>query len=152
MRGLWVLALATAVLCPNSLAAQRAAPPAEATAQCKDGTYSTSTTARGTCSGHGGVASWLATARCEDGTLSMSKTRKGTCSGHGGVVEWLATAVCHEWDALAGEVAPRRVLGARRGIGVVRGAVASHVSHSQPRRSSNEGAHRLFGPYSRRLR
>lgn len=34
-------------------------PPAGATAQCKDGTYSFSQHRSGTCSGHGGVAVWL---------------------------------------------------------------------------------------------
>ena len=34
-------------------------PPAGATAQCRDGTYSFSQSRRGTCSHHGGVASWL---------------------------------------------------------------------------------------------
>lgn len=29
------------------------------TAQCKDGTYSTSTNDRGTCSKHGGVKAWV---------------------------------------------------------------------------------------------
>lgn len=33
--------------------------PSGATAQCKDGTYSHSTTHRGACSHHGGVAKWL---------------------------------------------------------------------------------------------
>ena len=33
--------------------------PAGASARCKDGTYSFSQNRRGTCSGHGGVASWL---------------------------------------------------------------------------------------------
>ena len=34
-------------------------PPAGATAQCKDGTYSFSASRSGTCSSHGGVAKWL---------------------------------------------------------------------------------------------
>ena len=34
-------------------------PPAGATAQCRDGTYSFSRSRRGTCSWHGGVARWL---------------------------------------------------------------------------------------------
>ncbi len=33
--------------------------PAGASAQCRDGTYSFSQSRRGTCSHHGGVASWL---------------------------------------------------------------------------------------------
>ena len=33
--------------------------PQTATAQCHDGTYSFSTSRRGTCSHHGGVAKWL---------------------------------------------------------------------------------------------
>jgi hypothetical protein len=36
-----------------------AAPPAGATAKCKDGTYSMSKTVKGRCSGHGGVAKVL---------------------------------------------------------------------------------------------
>lgn len=31
-------------------------------------------------------------ARCKDGTVSYSATRSGTCSGHHGVAEWLAGA------------------------------------------------------------
>ena len=34
-------------------------PPAGATARCRDGTYSFSQSRRGTCSHHGGVATWL---------------------------------------------------------------------------------------------
>ena len=33
--------------------------PSGATAKCRDGTYSFSQSRRGTCSWHGGVASWL---------------------------------------------------------------------------------------------
>lgn len=36
-----------------------ARPPAGATARCRDGTYSFSESRRGTCSWHGGVATWL---------------------------------------------------------------------------------------------
>jgi hypothetical protein len=72
---------------------------------CKDGTTTTST-GKGTCSGHGGVQKAAkaapaaaapaapaaapaapaagATKTCADGTTSTS-TGKGTCSGHGGV-------------------------------------------------------------------
>ncbi len=63
---------------------------------CKDGTTSSST-GKGTCSGHGGVQKAVKTkaapaapaaapkaTTCKDGTTSTS-TGKGTCSSHGGV-------------------------------------------------------------------
>src|SRR5262245_16145349 len=77
----WALTLATAVALgawPSAAAAQA---PSNATAQCGDGTYSTSKNASGVCSGHGGVAQWLAAARCGDGSLSLSKKFDGTCDG-----------------------------------------------------------------------
>lgn len=40
-------------------APSRSGPPAGATAQCSDGTYSFSESRSGTCSSHGGVARWL---------------------------------------------------------------------------------------------
>ncbi len=51
----WAFALVIAV--PTTLVAQ--GPPAGATAQCRDGSYSFSASRRGTCSHHGGVARWL---------------------------------------------------------------------------------------------
>ena len=64
-------------------------PPRDATARCKDGSYSTSRTKRGTCSGHGGVSTWYITGICNDGTVTKARTSQGACSGHGGVKEWL---------------------------------------------------------------
>jgi hypothetical protein len=40
-------------------AATAAAPPAGATGQCKDGTYTMAKNHQGACSSHGGVAKWL---------------------------------------------------------------------------------------------
>ena len=89
--------------------------PANATARCKDGTYSTAVNAQGRCSHHGGVAEVLATraatqnadgektakatppllsvpagatAKCRDGTYSQAKNHRGACSHHGGVAVW----------------------------------------------------------------
>jgi hypothetical protein len=48
--------------------------PADATAQCKDGTYSTAKTKRGACSGHGGVTTWYADAKSD--TKSAAEAAK----------------------------------------------------------------------------
>lgn len=90
--------------------------PANATFQCKDGSYSTAKTSTGACSRHGGVdhpmgggaassaapatasapaggaAAANATFQCKDGTYSTAKTSQGACSRHGGVDHALTAA------------------------------------------------------------
>lgn len=44
---------------PSPCFSEGRGPPAGASAQCRDGTYSFSRSRRGTCSHHGGVARWL---------------------------------------------------------------------------------------------
>jgi len=59
--------------------------PANATAQCKDGTYSTAKTQRGACSGHGGVATWFA-----DDSKSKAKETKEDAKSAGKATKDLA--------------------------------------------------------------
>ena len=66
------------------------APPAGATARCRDGTYSQTKSARGACSSHGGVSIWYITGTCKDGTVTRAANRQGACSGHGGVEQWVS--------------------------------------------------------------
>lgn len=59
----------------SSLAAQA---PEGATAKCKDDTYSTSTSHRGACKGHGGVSDWLV--KTETKTKTTSKKEKAAAA------------------------------------------------------------------------
>jgi hypothetical protein len=56
----WFVAGALAIAAPTFTADVSAQAPNDATAKCKDGSYSSAKTQRGACSGHGGVATWLA--------------------------------------------------------------------------------------------
>src|SRR5437870_1751450 len=58
MRGIGRTWLALAIAAPL-FTGVATAQPKDATAKCKDGTYSTAKTARGACSQHGGVDKWL---------------------------------------------------------------------------------------------
>lgn len=81
-----VIAASLAVLSPVQPSRADAAAPTT----CKDGTTSSST-GKGTCSGHGGVQKVVKGSVCKDGTTSTS-TGKGTCSSHGGVQKPAASA------------------------------------------------------------
>jgi uncharacterized protein with FMN-binding domain len=102
IRSLFVCGLFLATAFPLSAQNAQTQAPSNATAKCKDGSYSAAKSERGACSRHGGIAQWLgstqaaaqdeaptgATARCTDGTYSKSNG-KGVCSSHGGVAQLL---------------------------------------------------------------
>jgi len=72
-----VVAGTLAFMMPAFVAAQTK--PKNATAQCKDGTYSTAKTERGACSQHGGVQTWFG----ESDTKSAAKTAKDDAKAAG---------------------------------------------------------------------
>lgn len=130
-----VLATALALTVPV-LAQKPAGAPGNATAQCKDGTYSSAKAEQGACSKHGGVKTWWgaaaaapaapkssstrstsapkaeagapanATGQCGDGSYTTAKTKSGACSKHGGVATWFADASAAAPAAPAAKRAP----------------------------------------------
>src|SRR5436309_9835342 len=58
--------------------------PANATAQCQDGTYSTAKTERGACSKHGGVKTWWGTTAAPSKSKSAKKEPPPTKSAQKG--------------------------------------------------------------------
>ena len=80
-------------LLPAQQPEQTAAVPAGATARCRDGTYSVSQHRSGTCSHHGGVATWLDSARTPPpatrDTLSPAPGGEARiCGGQCGTERW----------------------------------------------------------------
>ena len=69
---------------------QDTTPPTGATARCRDGTYSFSRHRSGTCSHHGGVATWLSPASAYNPPRSGDSTTgsPATCGGACGVERW----------------------------------------------------------------
>jgi len=71
---LWSVA-AGALVALGAAATLAAQAPTGATAKCKDDTYSTSSSHRGACKGHGGVAQWLSNAAADTKIKTKTDTK-----------------------------------------------------------------------------
>ena len=123
-----------AVGAASSLAAQA---PEGATARCKDDTYSTSTSHRGACKGHGGVAEWLSTAKAtktktEKKTKAEAKTAVSTetAAAPAGPPPAGATAVCKDGTYSTSS--------SHRGACKGHGGVSEWLAKSEPKAKSKK--------------
>ncbi len=67
--------------------------PKDATGACKDGTYTTATTKRGACAGHGGVATWFAD------TKAAAKATKDAAKSTGGSAKATGKSAAHAGES-----------------------------------------------------
>lgn len=111
---LWfsAVSVAAALAFVAPLAAQQK--PANATAECKDGTYSTAKTKRGACSGHGGVATWYADAATKadakaagKSTKDAAKSTKDAAKDAGKATKNVAKATSGAAESAANSIKPR---------------------------------------------
>src|SRR5947209_20287581 len=70
--------------------------PANATAECKDGSFSEAKTKRGACSGHGGVKTWYADSTAKADAKAAGKETKEAAKDVGKATEKGAKAVGRE--------------------------------------------------------
>lgn len=93
-----VLAAALA-LAPALLSAQTK--PADATAECKDGSFSTATTKRGACSGHGGIKTWYADRSAKANAKTAAKDAKSAAKDAGAATKEASKSAAKETKGAA---------------------------------------------------
>ena len=79
----WLSASCAAVglACALTTTVSAQAKPANATAQCKDGSYSEAKTERGACSGHGGVGTWYGASKSDEKAAAKDATAAAKDAG-----------------------------------------------------------------------
>src|ERR1043165_8575055 len=66
--------------------------PANATAECKDGSFTDAKTKRGACSGHGGVKTWFADSAAKKDNKAVGKETKQAAKDTGAATKSAAKA------------------------------------------------------------
>ena len=92
------LATALAFATPHLFAQAK---PANATAQCKDGTYSTAQSKRGACSGHGGIQTWYADESAKADAKAAVKSTKSAAKDAGKATADASKSVAKEGKSAA---------------------------------------------------
>jgi hypothetical protein len=94
-RMLWsTTAFVVSLILPATLVAQA---PADATAKCKDGSYTNTTSHRGACRGHNGVAEWLTpTGAAKGKPAKTGDSVPGPAANPSGAAAAHATAKCKD--------------------------------------------------------
>jgi hypothetical protein len=136
--------------------------PANATAQCKDGTYSTAKSKQGACSNHGGVETWYADGvksdtkaaakSTKDAAASAGKATAGAAKIVGKDTEKAAKATANGAETAAKETKDATKTAAKATAGAAKGAAsgaANAVKNRPPDAPSDATAKCKDGSYSK---
>lgn len=129
-RWISVSGVAAALMVSAALPVAAQAKPANATAQCKDGSYSQAKTERGACSSHGGVKTWYGAPKAE--VKAAGKEAGAAAKDAGKAVKDESKAVGRATEAGAKTVAKETKAAATATKDAVTGAPKTGANQTPP--------------------